>query len=327
MQTNNGVVPQSVKAWAEHINGAMALISLRGEEQLKSDIGLRLFYQLRSQILIGCLHRRVPVPDNVIEWSKLARSHHGESLAENQLADILFRFNNWRANELDGYTDYRDPLKNVEAALGYDNELTEWLNLFQLQFAFTTKSVESRTDEVFADYYHIYPDIFTAVIWQHYRCVRILINEIIVTQIAALYYKTTTSLSAGKLQVDTGTCKEMSLPPEFPFANNFYASHSNLTSISHDICASVPYYLNYHLYGSKWDDPEHPPPAGFGNLLLWPLFMVGQLEAVSPMMRTWVEERMIKISEVLGVKQIGMIGKLLKDGKHLPVLDRSMEEL
>ena len=320
-QTNNGVAPQSVKAWAEHINGAMALISLRGEDQLKSDIGLRLFYQLRSQILIGCLHRRVPVPEEVMEWSKLAGSYHGEPIFENQLAEILFRFNNWRALNLESFTDYRDPLTNVEAALGFDNELMEWLISFQLHYAFTTMPVETRTEDVFADYYHIYPDIFTAILWQHYRCTRILINEIIVTQIAALYFQIS-SPSISRPEVNTGSCKDMALPPDFPFANHFYTAHALLTSLTHDICASVPYYLNYHTHGPQWSDREHVPPAGFANLLLWPLFMVGQLQAVSPIMRRWTTQRMMKISEVLGVKQIGMIGKLLAEGEQLTILDK-----
>ena len=302
----------------------MALISLRGEDQLKTSVGLRLFYQLRSQILIGCLNRRVPVPENVIAWSKLAQTYHDEPIPENQLADILFRFNNWRANALTSFEDYRDPLKIVETALRFDAELMEWLILFQLEYAFTTIPVQVKTNDVFADYYHIYPDIFTAVIWQHFRCTRILINEIIVTQITALYYQTTFQSSAPLPCIDTGTCKDIALPPDFPFANNFYAAHALLTSLSHDICASVPYYLNFHIYGSDWDNPEHPPPAANGNLLLWPLYMVGQLQAASPIIRRWAADRMNKISEVLGVKQLGMIGSLLNKGKQITVLEKPM---
>lgn len=190
MQTYTGVRTQSIQAWAEHINGAMALISLRGEDQLKTEIGLRLFYQLRSQILIGSLHRRVAIPENVIAWSKLAHTYHDEPIPQNLLADILFRFNNWRAEALTSFVDYRNPLKNAQIALNFDSELTEWLIQFQLQYAFTTMPVQTRTDNVFADYYHIYPDIFTAIVWQHFRCTRILVNEIVVTQIAAHYYQT-----------------------------------------------------------------------------------------------------------------------------------------
>lgn len=35
--------------WADHIEGAMALIKLRGSEQLRSPVGLELFTQLRGQ--------------------------------------------------------------------------------------------------------------------------------------------------------------------------------------------------------------------------------------------------------------------------------------
>lgn len=299
----------------------MALVSMRGKEQLDTDIGLRLFYHLRSQIIIGCLHRRVPIPENVIEWSRLACAQHSEPTPENKLADILFRFNNWRAAELHSFTDYRRPFRIIEQALEFDNEMAEWLILFQLDYAFTTMPVEKKTDDVFADYYHIYADVFDAMIWQHFRCVRILINEIIVTQVGALYYQNL-SPSASDIKVNTSTCKDVALPPDFPFANNFYSAHALLTTMTHEICASVPYYLNYHLYGSDWSNPEHPPPAANGNILLWPLFMVGQLQAVSPLMRSWAVGRMKRVSEVLGVKQVGMIGNLIKNGIQLTILDK-----
>ena len=321
-QVNNGVVQQSVKAWSEHINGAMALVTLRGKEQLESEIGLKLFYHLRTQILIGCLHRRVAVPENVIQWSELACAQNPQSTPENQLVDILFRFNNWRANKLNSFTDYRDPFKTIEVALDFDNEMAEWLILYQLDYAFTCASVQTKTDDVFADYYHVYPDVFTASVWQHFRCVRIIINEIIVTQIAALYYQNLDSPGSPPTKVDTASSKDVSLPPDFPFAKNFYASQALITSITHDICAAVPYYLNYHIYGSDWSNPEHPPPAGNGNLLLWPLFCVGQLQVVSPLMRTWAVQRMRKISEVMGVKQVGMVGDLIGEGIQLTVLDK-----
>ncbi len=283
---------------------------------------MRLFYHLRSQIIIGCLHRRVPIPDNVIQWSKLACAQHAEPTPENKLADILFRFNNWRATEMTSFTDYREPFKIVEAALEFDNEMAEWLILFQLDYAYTTMPVDTRTDDVFADYFHIYPDIFGAMIWQHFRCVRILINEIVVTQIAALYYQSLGPSSNSGVEVNSGTSKDVALPPDFPFANNFYASHTLLTVLTHEICAAVPYYLNYHLYGCDWSNPDHPPPGANGNLLLWPLFMVGQLEAVSPMMSSWAVGRMKKIREVMGVKQVGMIGDMLGEGTQLTILDK-----
>ena len=265
-----------------------------------------------------------PFPQ-VVEWSRLAHASHNvdsESAPENQLSEIICRFNNFRATDLRSFTDYNDPLRNVEIALGFDAELKEWLINFEVQYAFTTVPVEYKCDDIFSDFYHIYPSIFTAIIWNHYRCCRILANEIIVTQIAALYYQTTHSSASVPPGVDTGSSKNVALPPNFPFANNFYASHALLTSLSHDICASVPYYLHFHIHGTRWDKVQPPPAAAKGNLLLWPLFMVGQLQAVSPIMRKWVVERMRKVTEVMGVKQAGMIASYLGRGEELTILDR-----
>jgi hypothetical protein len=40
-----------MRAWTKHINGAVTLLHLRGFEQLKTEVGLRLFLQLRLQIV------------------------------------------------------------------------------------------------------------------------------------------------------------------------------------------------------------------------------------------------------------------------------------
>lgn len=40
-----------MKAWCNHVEGAIVLLQLRGEEQLQTEIGRRLFVQLRIQIV------------------------------------------------------------------------------------------------------------------------------------------------------------------------------------------------------------------------------------------------------------------------------------
>lgn len=51
-----------MRAWLKHIHGAAALLELRGEQQLLTELGYRLFGQLRGQIvcplvLLGLLYR------------------------------------------------------------------------------------------------------------------------------------------------------------------------------------------------------------------------------------------------------------------------------
>lgn len=44
---------ESLKSWAKHIVGAAALIQIRGQDQMQSDVGRRLFRFLRAQIVGG----------------------------------------------------------------------------------------------------------------------------------------------------------------------------------------------------------------------------------------------------------------------------------
>jgi hypothetical protein len=50
-QTNTCSGPQSMKSWTKHINGAAALLHLRGKEQLATPIGRNLFVHLRTQVV------------------------------------------------------------------------------------------------------------------------------------------------------------------------------------------------------------------------------------------------------------------------------------
>lgn len=43
--------PKSLKSWANHINGSIALLNLRGVELLESEYGFHIFTQARSQIV------------------------------------------------------------------------------------------------------------------------------------------------------------------------------------------------------------------------------------------------------------------------------------
>lgn len=43
--------PESIDSWTNHINGATALLDLRGTDQFKTRTGLRLFLYLRYQIV------------------------------------------------------------------------------------------------------------------------------------------------------------------------------------------------------------------------------------------------------------------------------------
>jgi hypothetical protein len=50
-QTNTCCSRQSMQSWSKHVNGAAALLRLRGKTQLQTSIGHHLFVHLRSQVV------------------------------------------------------------------------------------------------------------------------------------------------------------------------------------------------------------------------------------------------------------------------------------
>jgi hypothetical protein len=50
-QTNTCNSRQSMDAWTKHINGATALMQLRGKQTLRTPLGYQMFVHLRAQVV------------------------------------------------------------------------------------------------------------------------------------------------------------------------------------------------------------------------------------------------------------------------------------
>jgi hypothetical protein len=136
--------------------------------------------------------------------------------------------------------------------------------------------------------YHVYSSIWAATFWNQYRCIRILVNELITDQISYV----------------------LEHPEEFPSSwesIHFYecqlaASRSALLQLAQGICDSVPFYLGYNLNSNR--HAFRPPPKSVsGNLLLWPLYTAAVTGAIPETMRIWVAGRLRMIADVMGIRQ------------------------
>lgn len=203
------------------------------------------------------------------------------------LSEIAIKYCNLRAS-MSSFHDYRNSEYLIACLCAVDLEYAEFLNRCPVPFIYTTVTLAERSEEVFSDHYHVYSSIWTATVWNHYRCVRILVNELIIDQISYI----------------------LSNPEEFPsswdsvpfYESQLLASNSMLQHLSHDICASVPFYLGYSVKAS--DRASRPPPkAVSGNLLLWPLYSAAVTGVVSDVMRDWVVGRLRMIADVMGIRQ------------------------
>lgn len=189
---------------------------------------------------------------------------------------------------MSSFVDYSDPQRIIVEACGIDDELDLWAKTCPPEYVYQTITLQERSDEVFSDHYHSYHNVYFAGIWNHYRCIRILINEIILTQLQHLR---------------DSTAKPYIIGQDVRFSETqIFNSNATLLQLCHDLCASVPYFLNFNPdYVSE--SSREMPKAVHGNLLLWPLYTAGCTKMVSDVMRTWVGGRLQWISDVLGIRQ------------------------
>lgn len=185
------------------------------------------------------------------------------------------------------FHDYSNPEYMIAELCDLDAEYTEWVSRCPTQFLYSTVTLKERSEDVFSDHYHTYSSIWTATVWNHYRCVRILVNELILDQLGYIFQHPETSLA---------------LWDNFCFyENQVQLSNAMLLQLSHDICSSVPYFMGHN--GDCSGARRQPPKAVAGNLLLWPLYTAACTGMVSDLMRGWVAGRLRMISDVLGIRQ------------------------
>ena len=152
--------------------------------------------------------------------------------------------------------------------------------------------------ETFTDHWHCYQNIGVAVAWNHYRTLRILVNRIVVTELAYATEDVPTSLS--------------SLFPSLQ--DQVESSRSMIFRLSHEICASVPFFLRHdqHNLGSRWSSAYQPQNAARGRILIRPLFVAGQPDNFSDIMRLWVAARLENIAEVMGLRRAKVLARVFR---------------
>lgn len=238
--------------------------------------------------ITNCIQRQAPVPPIILDWSETALEYETpEEAASTGLAKLAIKFASLRAT-MTSFRDYRNCDYIITSLCALDAEYTEWITQCPTQFLYTTMTLKERCDDVFSDHYHVYSSLWTATVWNHYRCVRILVNELLLDQLSYVFQFPETS---------TLLWENFSL-----WENQIMASNSMLLQLSHDICASVPFFLGYSNSATT-PGKRQPPKAVSGNLLLWPLYTAACTGLVSNMMRDWVASRLLMIAEVLGIRQ------------------------
>lgn len=288
----------SLDSMFAHLEGAKALVKLRGLEPLRSLVGMRTFTSLRAQIALACIMRNEKIPDIIMELSHKSKDFpSNDSNWASPLTMIVMSFCNIRARVHAGeITDVSEILASFYAV---DQEMSTWAMERPEDMAYTRKST-TPSASVLADYYDMYKDYWSFGIWNHYRTVHILCLE------ALLKHLTKHSSTIDDLEqiarIDLEKAKK----------------REHIKELAGDICASMPFYGQIVSSRQEATIPStvYEPPAttyaGEGLIVMWPLGVIAGCPWAPIAIRRFAITQLQTLAGSSGNKQAAVLAKKLE---------------
>ncbi|RDW88756.1 hypothetical protein BP6252_00788 [Coleophoma cylindrospora] len=315
----------SVKAWTEHLNGAGALIRLRGTAQFKTATGRGLFLQVLNHYLMSCIQREIPLPNDFIDLRKEAAKYTDTTEPQWQSVNSIIEFAFFRAAVRAGR--FSNLKEIIDTAINMDTILARkfaWESL-PPSWHYETVFTDELPEVVHNGCYHIYFDHFLTQIWNNMRTIRILLHEMI------------------RVKLLEGFATAPAMFMDVKYSSQLQRSTEILIKLRDDILRSVPQQLGYvtrRPFSSGPDDVESytaflnsetapslkaptaptsssrfsttPTARAIGGyFLLWPLYISGMTRATTAPQRAWIMARLRYIGQTMGIGQADAIAGFL----------------
>lgn len=287
----------AVTAWTEHINGAAALLKLRGEEQFKTVAGQRMFLQVFHHLMLSCIHRSIPMPDHIVELMKSAECFIDSKNLAWRLGGVIIDFTIFRACLRDlTITDSREM---VFKALELDRRFVDIFTNLSPRWQYKTVYTNATPHLIWNGSYHIYPEL-GANFWNSMRTCRVLLHEIICSRL--LPFPSTPVLSIAE-----------------DLAQN-EASESIMRTLRNDILGSIPDHTLTHLANNSNAQALHRERSK-AYFVLWPLYVAGAMDVK---IRTLVIQKLRYIGETVGLRQAVVIAQWLEKKKDFMIWETNI---
>ncbi|KAF9692254.1 hypothetical protein EKO04_009373 [Ascochyta lentis] len=320
---------RSIQAWAKHVQGASALLNLRGKEQFKHDTARRIFHQLYGIIMLVSLEAGQAIPDGIKELYDYGNPSSDYAVHGRQWTTRLTHFMHDSINL--NKDKESDPLTLITKATNLDRELDSIKALMNRIWQYETVQLKQPSEYAYGTFYHIYTDSWIAQMWNNLRSCRMY-----------LYRTMREQLCKGH------TCNP-SLFPRNEIAPRIAAAEKVIRTTTAAICASAPQLTGMIAFphcpaptpdasfaDSLPDVPAlvdplfkpHPPgtfldpacPTGMHHLI-WPLYAAGMSELSSNEMRGWVIEMLHFVALRIGTRQAVVLADGVKEVLELRSAD------
>lgn len=310
-ETITGCRQNALKDWSEHINGASAVIKLRGPDQIKTPQGRRMLATVAASLTIPCLHIGVALPKHVVEYMAAAINYVKTPDPAFIVQDVLIRYTTLHAEILNG--SLTDPEIILPRALELDQILRNISENPPEGWEYENVFTDEVSDFVFAGRYHIYFDYWISQIWNSLRSVRILLHEKI-RDVLLAEFSTKPPLGrpaahVAQLQASTGIMYKMQA----------------------DVLCTIPQHIGYFPTGKtsiKTMSESHEGrirsfKMSGGAFLIWGLWLVGILDISTEDIRVFVIKNLNYIGTTMGIRQAHILAGILEAKMNITVWEQN----
>ncbi|OJJ43935.1 hypothetical protein ASPZODRAFT_72833 [Penicilliopsis zonata CBS 506.65] len=280
------------ESWIQHVQGAAALVVARGKTQFSSPTAIRMFAQVRADLVLACLYVATPFPRDMLELQDEAALHTDTScplwllgVASTRCTNLLMRV---KKNYLDGAVPWS---KFLEEAIVVERDFEYALKLLALQEPYTTiqeDSGELDPNIAYHGRFDLYHDCWAIKFWNNSRSVLMILGEI-------LCFLLNQALLAPDLVPETRE----------PLSVKLQETLQTMSKLGTDVLATVPQVLK--LVSSASGAPRPPVDLTFhgsvsgGYMLAWWLYTVGKCVVTTSEARKWIIHRLQHIGQKTGV--------------------------
>ena len=311
--------PHYEGAWAAHLQGALALVKMRGAEQFKDPMAVPMILRVSTNQIISCIATHRPVPEDVVALRESVASYIGiPSRSKLKESDLMVDYSRLR------YQIETGDLPSKEAVLSLSNLENRFRSLYadiRPTWKYETIQVSEKSAHHWERHHHIYPCEQISQVWNVLRVTRILLNELLLDQYSKIKEENGSNVPAPSLRQHTTDI---------------------IVSMIADICATVPQYI-----GNLSEDDLHPPTplttASFMSTiskkqkrsslpahnitsnptyylpcyrLIFPLYIAAQCPAAPPGLRAWVILQLHFMADHHGIQNAARVADILLIGEN-----------
>ncbi|KAF2134597.1 hypothetical protein P153DRAFT_352571 [Dothidotthia symphoricarpi CBS 119687] len=285
----------TITAWGNHVDGAVALTKLRGTDQFSDPMSLAMFRAVRTMMITSCVQRSKPI--DTFPGTEGWIEPIGDLNAANRLTLICIDLPNLRARANRLTNTPHNPTQESEAAqiLDFaqmvDGNLEEWYRTLPPEWKHhiigVVSEIPAATEDItlvekWPGEQHVYHDVPLASIMNDYRVCRIFCRRVIMACVTWLGFG------------DTGNWDE-----DGAYGRSVFI----IQQMVDDISACVPFHMSYDLQplAREMGQEQNAAEAFGGYSLVWPLYVAANAETVPQLQRDWLFGRLSFIGTQFGL--------------------------